>query len=342
MFKRGLSITAIVALVILTFVMMIIIIYGAQYIVDIDRGVEIKESVSERTDYEISKLDAEIRKIRSDTAGSLFWLKLIGLFVTVGGAVGGYLIGQSRMTKKKLDFEEKLTKKKLDFEVRKNVDEVYQSIIRELASDSPVLRAAAAVKLGTILKSFPSEWEVSDTRKEELVQLSKQVLAAALSIENEKKVLKTLTINIVSHKKSGVQRSNVRGLDLSGAQASDAYWAKCDFEYADFFAADLSKSSFRKSILKSAQFLKSDLQNAVLAEAECDNANFEMADLRYASFEGAILNSVNFKNAKVYSTSLKNAIIKTPYDCKVDISKAGDGSEMISVNEWVGKDGSIL
>ena len=40
---------------------------------------------------EIDKLAAEIRQIRSDTTGSLFWLKMIALFVTVGGAVGGYL-----------------------------------------------------------------------------------------------------------------------------------------------------------------------------------------------------------------------------------------------------------
>jgi hypothetical protein len=45
---------------------------------------------------EIDKLNAEIKQIRSDTGGSLFWLKMAGLFVTVGAAVGGYLIGQAR------------------------------------------------------------------------------------------------------------------------------------------------------------------------------------------------------------------------------------------------------
>ena len=54
---------------------------------------------------EIDKLDAEIKQIRSDTGGSLFWLKMAGLFVTVGAAVGGYLIGQAKTTKDRLDFE---------------------------------------------------------------------------------------------------------------------------------------------------------------------------------------------------------------------------------------------
>ncbi len=49
---------------------------------------------------EVDKLAAEIRQIRSDTSGSLFWLKLVARFVTVGGAVGGYLVGQSQNTRR--------------------------------------------------------------------------------------------------------------------------------------------------------------------------------------------------------------------------------------------------
>lgn len=102
-----------------------------------------------KEDYEIAKLAAEIRQIRSDTYGSLFWLKAVALFVTVGGAVGGYLIGQSRTTQTRLQHEREI-------ENRKNVDAQYQTLVQELSdSGSAVLRAAAAVKLGHILKSFP-------------------------------------------------------------------------------------------------------------------------------------------------------------------------------------------
>jgi hypothetical protein len=61
----------------------------------------ISNAGEEKNKYEIYKLAAEIRKIRSDTSGSLFWLRLVALFVTVGGAVGGYLIGQSKVTRDK-------------------------------------------------------------------------------------------------------------------------------------------------------------------------------------------------------------------------------------------------
>src|SRR5918911_1503433 len=59
------------------------------------------DTASTKEQYEIAKLAAEIRQIRSDTSGTLFALKVIALFVTVGGAVGGYLIGQSQTTDEK-------------------------------------------------------------------------------------------------------------------------------------------------------------------------------------------------------------------------------------------------
>src|SRR5713226_964323 len=150
--------------------------------------------------FETAKLSAEIRQIRSDTTGSLFWLKMIAVLVTVGGAVGGYLVAQSRTTRQQLDFEN-----------RKNVDLVYQGIVQELSHESPVLRAAAAVKLGAILKSFPAEWTVNEARKEQIIQLTKQVLAAALSIEKDRKVLKTLTIALVLHKRWADDPNEARG-----------------------------------------------------------------------------------------------------------------------------------
>lgn len=328
--KNGLSKTWIVILVVLALISILLVTYGAQYYFDryyFDSDIDITSGklADKKTEYEIKKLDTEISRIRSDIAGSLFWLKLVALFVTVGGAIGGYLIGQSRTTIAKINFEN-----------RKNVDEVYQSIVKELADESPVLRAAAAVKLGAILKSFPAEWNVSGIRKEQLLQLTKQVLAAALSIEQDQKVLKTLTISIVLHKpESGDGLALVQGLDLSGAKATDAYWARCNFEYADFYAADLSRASFRKSNLSGAQYRETNLRNAVFAESVCANTNFKMADLRGASFDRSNLSSVSFDNAKVHSVSMSGAKIENIPDCQVDISVDGDSSQLIAVSDWL-------
>jgi uncharacterized protein YjbI with pentapeptide repeats len=278
--------------------------------------------------FEIAKLRAEIEQIRSDTSGSLFWLKLIAVFVTVGGAVGGYLLAQTRASRDRIEFED-----------RKNVDLAYQSIVQELSSAAPLLRAAAAVKLGSILSAFPSEWKVSEERKLQLQQLTKDVLAAALATEENEKVLKTITIAIAQHKNIGtnfVDLADLRGIDLSGAKAADAYWAKADFTYADFFKADLHGASFRKSILRGAQFRESILTNAVFCDADCCETNFKFADLRNVDFTGAKLSRVNFEEAKVYGVKLTKAIIEISDEfVKVDKSPNGDGIKLITVGQWL-------
>ena len=323
--NKGISNRRIILLFLSVFLLIILVIYGAQYFIDRDIVVLSNGLSEKKTEYEITKLEAEISQIRSDTAGSLFWLKLIALLVTVGGAVGGYLVGQSRNTRAKLSFED-----------RKNVDEVYQTMVRELADESAILRASAAVKLGSILKSFPSEWYVSNKRKEQLFQLTKQVLAVALSIEKDPKVLKTLSISLILHKPESLGGfASVQEMDLSGALAEDAYWARCNFEYADFYAAKLSRTSFRKSKLKGVQFRESNLTNTVFAESVCVNTNFKMADLRGASFEKATLKSVNFEKAKVYAVSIVGAQLDQIPDCQVDISEDGDGSHLVSVTTWL-------
>ena len=132
---------------------------------------------------QVDKLDAEIKQIRSDTSGSLFWLKLAAVFVTVGAAVGGYVLGQTRTTRERLDFEH-----------RQTVDANFNAIIDELSSPSALLRVASAMKLGKLLESPPVEWRIDEERRLELSDLTKQVLAASLAIEKEPKVLEALGV----------------------------------------------------------------------------------------------------------------------------------------------------
>lgn len=272
---------------------------------------------------EIDKLDAEIKQIRSDTGGSLFWLKMAGLFVTVGAAVGGYLIGQAKTTKDRLDFEH-----------RQSVDATYHALIQELSVDTPLLRVASAMRLGKLLESPPVEWRVSDDRREELSRLTKQVLAASLAIEKEEKVLKALTIALGLHTEES-EHADLRELDLSGAKAKDAYWARIDFRYADFYRADLTDASLRKALLDGAQFRQTILANAVLTEASCEGATFKLADLRGANLDGAKLRGATFENVRVFGASLVGAEIGQNPDGQVDISPEGDASKTMPVGEWL-------
>jgi hypothetical protein len=300
----------------------------------IERDLQLRPPIgtsSVKEQHEIAKLAAEIRQIRSDTEGSLFWLKLVALLVTVGGAVGGYLMGLERTSRLRLDFEH-----------RKLIDEAYQSIVRELSDQSRLLRAAAAVKLGMILQSFPAEWDVGEERRNELVQLTKQILAACLALETDPKVLKALTIALVLHRPTGrneieddrSQEYGAKRLDMSGIHAHDAYWAKVDFTQCDFYAAELNKVSFRKAILSQAQFREASLCDAVLAEADCSGASFKLADLRRADLRGTTLSGTDFEGAKVYNVQLAGAKWDGSANGNVDLSPDADGSMRVSVDQW--------
>lgn len=254
-----------------------------------------------KTQREIDKFNAEIRQIRSETSGSLFWLKLIGGIGTVGGAIGGYFLAQKQTNKERLEFEDRKEQKRLEFEHRKDVDAAYQAIIQELTiPDRPLLRAAAAMKLGSLLQEFPSEWDVSPSRKEQLRHQTKQVLAMALATETELKVRRALAIAIAMD-------SNLKGLDLSGAQANNAYWAKKDFTDTDFFQADLSQASFRQAILHRTQLRSANLQETVLIEANCVETNFKLANLSRADLSNTNMAKAIFVDANLQGADLRGA-----------------------------------
>jgi hypothetical protein len=339
------------------------LVYVSQFVIERNALSPATDPASLRELREVDKLSAEIRQIRSDTGGSLFWLKLLAVLVTVGGAVGGYLIGQSRTTRKRLEFED-----------RRKVDELYQQMVVELSSQSDLLRTAAAVKLGELLRAFPREWQVSDSRHDELVQLTKQVLAASLAIETSEKVLKTLTIQVVLHRPwadderaerrchpwtEQAQKApkgaygDLRGADLSNAKAEDAYWARVDFTYADFYKARLEDASFREAILVGAQFRGTQLPAAVLSGADCENANFKLAeapladftranlsgavfeqvDLRGACFDEARLAGARLLGSKVHGVTLAGAVVDG-VEGEVDVSPEGDGSDVVPAADW--------
>jgi hypothetical protein len=284
---------------------------------------------------EIDKLTAEVKQIRSDTAGSLFWLKLAAVFVTVGAAVGGFLIAQSRSARERAAAEERRTQLRLEFEHRAQVDAAYQAIVQELsAADSSLLRVTAAMKLGKLLQAPPVEWHLDPARRDELWSISKQILAASLAIERDEKVLKALTIAVALHAEQA-ERGDLRGLDFSLAHAEDAYWARIDFSYADFYRADLSAASLRHSTLSGAQFRETTLTDAVLAQAVCHGTNFKYTDLRRADLSGADLTGASFEQAKVYGVVLAGATLEDLREHSVDLSPDGDGSKMLPVSEWI-------
>ncbi|MGF2038657.1 MAG: pentapeptide repeat-containing protein [Nostoc sp. CmiVER01] len=242
--------------------------------------------------------------------------QVTGSFRHCRGAVGCYVLAQKETNKDRLDFEADKEQKRLDFEHRKDIDTAYQAIIQELTTpERPLLRAAAAMKLGSLLQEFPSEWSVPEYRKNQLINLTKQILAVALINETETKVRKVLTTSLA-------QDSKLQELDLSEVQAANAYWAKIDFTGTDFFKADLCCTSFRKANLCRVQFRSANLQEAVLAEANCTETNFKLADL-----SGANLRNANMIRAILVDANLEQTDLQDAYNLSVDQIKAAKNWE---------------
>jgi hypothetical protein len=326
--------------VMLAVVVLIVIILAALSVIFFSQTLaerNLLDASGEKQQYEIAKLAAEIKQIRSDTSGSLFWLKVLGLLVPLGGAVVGYFVAQYLNTKKNLEFEH-----------NRNVDAAYQSIVQGLSESSSILRATAAVKLGAILKSFPTEWKVVEKRQKQMIRLTKEVLAAALALETDPKVLKTLTIALVLHKhpktvmKKGVEEvieyADASKLDLSEVWAEEAYWAKTDFTSTDFYKANLARASFKDSTLDEAQFYFADLSGAKLIDAHGDNTALKFCDLRKADLTRVTLFKPNFEGSRVHGVKLTGAKITEPEIAEVDISKDDTKKRMTSVFKWLRED----
>ena len=320
--RDGLRPGDVVLLVALLLALCTLLVVGSQWLVDREPLVVVSgdgKSLA-KEQIELAKLAAEVRQIRGDTSGGQFWLRLVALFVTVGGAIGGYLVAQdvARRARERL-------------EDRRTVDALFQGIVKELADPAPLLRAAAAVKLGELLHEFPAEWQVGEARRAELVNLAKRVLAAALTLEQDEKVQKTLSIAILRHRLEAPAPGSratwdLRGLDLSGAHARDAYWKAVDLSGADLFKADLGKASLRAAVLHHAQFREASLVDAVLADADARDASFRFADLRRADLRGAVLTGADLAGAKIHGACFDAGAAQTLADAEVDISEQGDGA----------------
>ncbi len=116
----------------------------------------------------------------------------------------------------------------------------------------------------------------------------------------------TIAISRKAETAAAAEKADLRRLDLSRANANDAYWARIDFSQADFFRASLSKTSFKE------------------------------AELRHADVTGIKIDTAtNFESAKVYGLKLDPENPDALKDTLVDVSRKGDGSSMKKLLQWL-------
>lgn len=120
---------------------------------------------------------------------------------------------------------------------------------------------------------------------------------------------------------------DLRGVDLSFTNLSNAYLRKTQLESADLSSAnlsgaDLSSANLKNTCLHKAQLKYTDLCSANLSLASLYSANLFHANLSYADITSSVLSCANLGYASLRCANLYNSIIKGANLQNADLSFA--------------------
>ena len=104
---------------------------------------------------------------------------------------------------------------------------------------------------------------------------------------------------------------DLRGIDFTGLNLSEADFRGADLEGASFIDAILVGANLEGANLKNTDFSCANAWGANFNETNCQNALFLSANLTEASFEGANLDGASFAQANLTEASLEDANIIT-------------------------------
>lgn len=113
---------------------------------------------------------------------------------------------------------------------------------------------------------------------------------------------------------------DLRGVDFTGRNLSQANFKGADLEGAWFIDAILVSANFEGANLKNADFSCANAWSANFNETNCQNSLFLSANLTEASFEGADLDGASFAQANLTEANLQDTnIITAEFDNTVGI-----------------------
>jgi uncharacterized protein YjbI with pentapeptide repeats len=258
----------------------------------------------------IQKTLVDIKSAYSELRGARLILDAMGVFVVVGGGVGGYLLSQAQSNEQR--------RRELE---RQAIDTMVSDIIKELSSpkEQEVLRASAAVKFGQILDEFPAEWEFfgdenqKKKRQNQIRDLIKSVLSTALSIETNASVLKRIAENLNKHTLASSEASGYLLLNLDSNQPTikklkDHPEILKDYPAINKLVANLQVRANASKGNKDKGFV--DMRYLDLSNA---NANIEAAKAREVSgfyWPRCLFDNTDFHNAQLNHSSLKNSYFR--------------------------------
>lgn len=113
---------------------------------------------------------------------------------------------------------------------------------------------------------------------------------------------------------------DLRGVDFTGQNLSQANFSNADLEGACFIDAILVNANFDGANLKNADFSCANAWSANFNESNCKDTVFLSANLTEASFEGADLDGTSFAQANLTEANLQDTnIITAEFDNTVGI-----------------------
>ena len=113
---------------------------------------------------------------------------------------------------------------------------------------------------------------------------------------------------------------DLRGVDFTGRNLSQANFEGANLEGACFIDAILVSTNFEGANLKNTDFSCANAWGANFNETNCQNSLFLSANLTEASFEGADLDGASFAQANLTEASLEDTnIITAEFDNAVGI-----------------------
>lgn len=104
---------------------------------------------------------------------------------------------------------------------------------------------------------------------------------------------------------------DLRGVDFTGRNLSQANFEGANLEGATFIDAILVSTNFEGANLKNTDFSCANAWGANFNETNCQNSLFLSANLTEASFEGADLDSTSFAQANLTEANLQDTNIST-------------------------------
>ena len=113
---------------------------------------------------------------------------------------------------------------------------------------------------------------------------------------------------------------DLRGIDFTGRNLSQANFTGADLEGACFIDTVLVSTNFEGANLKNADFSCANAWSANFNETNCQNSLFLSANLTEASFEGADLDGASFTQANLTEANLQDTnIVTAEFDNTVGI-----------------------